>query len=172
MIQTPFSFLTPWILCFRTSSITRARSSLVCPSGTSSRYIKTVTNGACPLHVIKVTSWYWIVWIPCLISSYRRISVILSMIASSIDSPITLRSFTTFLRSFFRLMSTNGAKCANVKDCPPYWLLATWATICVVTLHAVKNECGFSINVSLITVPFWSISSKLIRSQLCSLCAK
>ena len=51
--------------------------------------------------------------------------IILSMIASSIDSPITLRSFTTFLRSFFRLMSTNGAKCANVKDCPPYWLLAT-----------------------------------------------
>ena len=36
---------------------------------------------------------------------------------------------------------------------------------------AVKKLWGFSIMVSLITVPFWSISSRLMRSQLCSRCA-
>ena len=58
VIHTPFSFLTPLILCFKTSSINTARSSLVCPSGTSSKYINIVTKGACPLHVINVISWY------------------------------------------------------------------------------------------------------------------
>ena len=57
-----------------------ARSSLVLPSGTSSRYMNMVTNGAWPLQVISVISWYWIVWIPLLISSFRRRSVTLSMI--------------------------------------------------------------------------------------------
>ena len=55
---------------------------------------------------------------------------------------------------FWRLMSTNGARWESEKDCPPYWLLATCATICVVTLQAVKKLCGFSISVWLITVPF------------------
>jgi len=149
-----------------------ARSSLVCPSSTSSRYMNTVTNGAWPLQVINVISWYWIVWIPLLTSSRSLRSVTLSMIASSILSPHSCLSAITFLLIFFLLISTNGAKCASVKDCPPYWLLATCATIWVVTLHAVKKLCGFSIKVSLITVPFWSISSRLIRSQLCSFCAK
>ena len=149
-----------------------ARSCLVWPSSTSSRYMNTVTNGACPLHVMSVISWYWIVWIPLFTSSLRRQSVSLSMIASSRLSPHALRSEITILRIFLRLISTNGARCASVKDCPPYWLLATCATIWVVTLQAVKKLCGFSIIVSLMTVPFWSISSRLIRSQLCSFCAK
>ena len=125
VIQTPFSFLTPCILCFNTSSIMSARSSLVCPSSTSSRYMNIVTNGACPLHVINVMSWYWIVWIPLLTSSLKRRSVILEMIASSRLSPHSLRSAITLFLIFLRLMSTNGARCASVKDCPPYWLLAT-----------------------------------------------
>ena len=56
LIHTPFSFLTPCIRCFITSSMIIARSSLVLPSGTSSRYINTVTKGACPLQVISVIS--------------------------------------------------------------------------------------------------------------------
>ena len=146
----------------------RARSSLVCPSGTSSRYMNMVTNGACPLHVIRVMSWYCIVCIPLLTSFRSLFSVILSIMASSRDSPQSLRSSMTCARSFFLLTSTNGARWDRVNVCPPYWLLATCATICVVTLHAVKKLCGFSIMVSLITVPFCNISSRLMRSQLCS----
>lgn len=33
--------------------------------------MKIVTNGACPLQVIRVISWYWIVWIPLWISSFQ-----------------------------------------------------------------------------------------------------
>ena len=36
---------------------------------------------------------------------------------------------------------------------------------------AVKKLWGFSIIVSLMTVPFCSMSSRLMRSQLCSFCA-
>ena len=168
----PFSFLTPWILCCSTSSMIIARSSRVWPSGTSSRYMNIVTNGACPLQVIRVISWYWIVWIPLFTSARRRLSVILLITSSSSASPHIFRSSITCSRIFFRLTSTNGAIWESVKDCPPYWLLATCATICVVTLHAVKKLCGFSIIVSLMTVPFCSISSRFTRSQLCSRCAK
>ena len=142
------------------------------PSGTSSKYMNTVTNGACPLQVINVISWYWMVWMPSLISLLSLRSVTLSMISSSMLSPHSSRSSTTALRIFRRLMSTNGAKWDKENDCPPYWLLATCATICVVTLQAVKKLCGFSIIVSLMTVPFCSMSSRLIKSQLCSFCAK
>ena len=131
-----------------------ARSSLVCPSGTSSRYINIVTKGACPLQVIKVINWYWMVCIPLFTSDKSLFSVTFSMISGSSDSPHSSLSSCTCLRIFFLLTSTNGARWDKVKDCPPYWLLATWATICVVTLHAVKKLCGVSIIVSLITVPF------------------
>ena len=57
-------------------------------------------------------------------------------------------------------------------DCPPYWLLATCAMICVAMLQAVEKLCGFSIFVPLMTVPFCSISSRLTRSQLCMCWAK
>ena len=56
VIQTPLSFFTPCILCKSTSRMMRARSSLVFPSGASSRYINIVTNGAWPLQVINVIS--------------------------------------------------------------------------------------------------------------------
>ena len=35
-----------------------------------------------------------------------------------------------------------------------------------------EERMGFSIIVWLMTVPFWSMSSRLMRSQLCSFCAK
>ena len=37
---------------------------------------------------------------------------------------------------------TKGARWAREMLCPPYWLLATCATICVVMLHAVEKLCG------------------------------
>ena len=43
----------------------------------------------------------------------------------------------------------------------------TCAIIWVAMLQAVEKECGFSISVPEITVPFCSISSRLTRSQLC-----
>ena len=57
-------------------------------------------------------------------------------------------------------------------DCPPYWLLATCAMIWVAMLQAVEKECGRSIKVPVITVPFCSMSSRFTRSQLCICCAK
>ena len=56
--------------------------------------------------------------------------------------------------------------------CPPYWELAICAIACVAMLQAVAKLCGFSIIVSEMTVPFWSISSRLTRQQLCMCCAK
>ena len=50
---------------------------------------------------------------------------------------------------------------------PPYWLDATCAMIWVAMLQAVEKECGFSMRVPEITVPFCSMSSRLTRSQLC-----
>ena len=49
---------------------------------------------------------------------------------------------------------------------PPYWPLATCAMICVVTVHATWKDLGVSIFLPLITVPFWSMSSRLMRQQL------
>ena len=59
------------------------------------------------------------------------------VIRSSRDSPISLRSSMMVERIFWRLTSTNGARWDKVKVWPPYWLLATWATIWVVMLQAV-----------------------------------
>ena len=52
-------------------------------------------------------------------------------------------------------------------DWPPYWLEATWAMIWVAMLQAVEKLWGFSMRVPEMTVPFWSMSSRLTRSQLC-----
>ena len=75
-------------------------------------------------------------------------------------------------RIFSRLTWTKGARCVREMDWPPYWLDATWAMICVAMLHAVEKLWGFSIMVPEITVPFWSMSSRLTRSQLCMCWAK
>ena len=168
----PCSFFTPRILCFKTSSMIAARSSLTCPSGTSSIYINTVTNGACPLVVINVITWYWIIWTPRLISSLTRISATLLICSSINSSPAASNSAATWRRNFWRLTLTNGAKCASEILCPPYWELAIWAMLWVAILQAVSKLFGLSIMVSLITVPFCSISSKLTRQQLCICCAK
>ena len=57
-------------------------------------------------------------------------------------------------------------------DWPPYWLEAIWAMIWVAMLQAVEKLCGFSMSVPEMTVPFWSMSSKFTRSQLCMCWAK
>ena len=76
-------------------------------------------------------------------------------------------SSASSFRIFCRETSTNGARCASEIDCPPYWFEATCAMICVAMLQAVENECGRSIIVPEMTVPFWSMSSRFTRSQLC-----
>ena len=78
----------------------------------------------------------------------------------------------TVRRIFLRETSTNGARCVSEIDCPPYWLEAICAMICVAMLQAVEKLCGFSISVPEMTVPFWSMSSRFTRSQLCICCAK
>ena len=144
-----------------------ARSSLKRPSGTSFKYMKTVINGACPFVVIKVTTWYWIVWTPLVISFFKRSSANALIFSSSNSIPIALNSSLTSLLNFCLLTSTNGAKWDKVILCPPYWELATCAIICVATLQAVEKLFGFSIIVSEITVPFCNISSRFTKSQLC-----
>ncbi len=89
------------------------------------------------MQVIRVISWYWMVWMPRVISSFNWASVSFWIIRSSRDSPISLRSSMMVDRIFWRLTSTNGARWDKVKVWPPYWLLATWATIWVVMLQAV-----------------------------------
>ena len=51
-------------------------------------------------------------------------------------------------------------------DWPPNWPDATWAMICVVMVHAVWKLFGDSIILPLTTVPFFSMSSRLIKQQL------
>ena len=70
------------------------------------------------------------------------------------------------------IWTTNEQEEANEMLCPPYCELAICAIACVAILQAVEKLCGFSIIVSLITVPFWSISSRFTRQQLCICCAK
>ncbi len=41
--------------------------------------MNTVMNGAWPLVVMRVTTWYWMVWTPRAISSWRRFSTIWSI---------------------------------------------------------------------------------------------
>ena len=170
--HTPCSFFMPRILCLRTSLIIITRSSLSCPSFASSIYIYKVMKGVWPFVVIRVTNWYWIIWTPRLISSLTRISAILLTISSVGSIPIASSSSRTVLRNFWRLISTNGARCAREILWPPYCELATCAIACVAILQAVEKLWGLSIFVSLITVPFCNISAKFTRQQLCICCAK
>ena len=133
--------------------------------------MNTVTKGAWPLVVRSVSTWYWMVCTPRLTSSARRFSTS-SVICSSVGAaPMSSISFSTVLRIFSRLTCTKGARCASEMDCPPYWLEATCAMIWVAMLQAVEKECGRSIMVPVMTVPFCSMSSRLTRSQLCMCCA-
>ncbi len=149
-----------------------ARSSLVCPSSTSFKYIKTVTNGACPFVVIREMTWYWIICTPCLISSRTLFSAISLILISSNSKSSAANSSRTIMRYFSLLTCTNGARCDREMLCPPYCALAICAMLWVAILHAVAKLFGGSISVSLITVPFCSISSRLTRQQLCICCAK
>lgn len=128
--------------------------------------MKTVMNGDWPFVVMRVTTWYWIICTPLLISSFTRISTISSICSSVYFIPeISSIFFSSFL-NFCLEISTNGTRCVSEIDCPPYWLEATCAIICVAMLHAVEKLCGLSIFVPEITVPFCSMSSRLTRSQL------
>ena len=171
VMYTPTSFLTPWMRCLSISSMMTARSFFSCSLRASLRYMYTVMNGAWPFVVMSVTTWYWIVCTPRTISSLTRFSTISDFFAGSIAAPTNDSSSSTSCVIFSRLTCTNGARCVSEMDCPPYWLDATCAMICVAMLHAVENECGRSIVVPLITVPFCSMSSRFTRSQLCIRCA-
>ena len=149
-----------------------ARSSLVCPSGTSSRYMKTVTKGAWPFVVIIVMTWYCIIWTPWTISAFTLISATLFIVSSSAGILSSANSFFTSRRYLSRDIWTNGARWESVILCPPYCEEAIWAIDCVAILQAVEKLCGFSIMTSLMTVPFWSISSRFTRQQLCICWAK
>ena len=52
----------------------RARSFFSCSFLASPRYMNTVTKGAWPLVVSRVSTWYWMVWTPRRTSSRRRVS--------------------------------------------------------------------------------------------------
>ena len=55
-------------------------------------------------------------------------------------SPNGFRSSMTCLADLFTAHVDERAPGeTSVKDCPPYWLLATWATIWVVMLQAVEK---------------------------------
>ena len=88
--------------------------------------------------------------------------------SSNLDkSPLAnFNSSNVSLYIFCLEISTNGTKWDKEIDWPPYCELATCAIICVAILQAVENEWGLSIIVSLITVPFISISFKFTKSQL------
>ena len=117
--------------------------------------------------VIRVTTWYWMVCTPRRTSSRSRSSTTWEMASSLGATPKVFISFSTLRRIFSRLIWTKGARWVREMDWPPYWLEATWAMIWVAMLQAVEKEWGFSMSVPEITVPFCSISSRLIRSQLC-----
>ena len=172
VIYTPFSFFTPFILWCSISSMIAARSAFVCGSDTSFRYMNTVINGACPFVVMSVMTWYWIICTPRLISSLTRSSATSLIFSSSKSRPTLSNSFCTCFLNFSRLTCTNGARCASEILCPPYCELAICAIACVAMLQAVEKLFGVSIIVSLITVPFWSMSSRFTRQQLCICCAK
>ena len=134
--------------------------------------MNTVTKGAWPLVVSRVTTWYWMVCTPRRISSSKRASTISEIFSSVAVAPRLSISERTWRVIFSRDTCTKGARCVSEMLCPPYWLEATCAMICVAMLQAVEKLCGFSIRVPLMTVPFCSMSSRLTRSQLCICCAK
>ena len=129
--------------------------------------MNTVTKGACPLVVMRVTTWYWMVCTPRRISSRRRFSTMPESTSSEGVPPTAAISASTCPRIFSRETWTKGARWAREMDWPPYWLEATWAMIWVAMLQAVEKLWGFSMRVPEMTVPFWSMSSRLTRSQLC-----
>ena len=107
------------------------------------------------------------VWTPRLISARSIRSTIFSLAVSSMVTPASLNSSSRSLRIFSRLTCTKGARWVREMDCPPYWLEATWAMIWVAMLQAVEKLWGFSMSVPVMTVPFWSMSARFTRSQLC-----
>ena len=157
----------PCILCFNISSIIIAFSLMYSSSG--SRCKNNVTNGDCPLVVIKVFIWYCIVWIPADNSSFT-LSFTISSIIFLCNFPPYFSVNLFFILSW--LLLKYFPKCLISTDCPPYWLLATAAIICVVTVHATWKLFGVSIIFPFITVPLSNISPIFIKQQLNIGCTK
>ena len=105
----------------------------------SFRYMNTVRKGACPLVVIRVITWYSMVWTPFVISFFSLLSTISSSTSLGYSKPTSFISWSTSARIFSLDTWTKGARCAREILCPPYWLLATCAMICVAMLHAVEK---------------------------------
>ena len=97
-----------------------ARSFFSCSFRASFRYMKTVMKGAWPLVVIRVTTWYWMVWTPRRTSSRSRSSTTLEMASSLGATPNSFISFSTLRRIFSRLIWTKGARWVREMDWPPY----------------------------------------------------
>ena len=66
----------------------------------SLRYMKTVMNGAWPLVVMRVTTWYWMVWTPRAISSRTRPSTIWEIFSSPGWASMASISASTWRRIF------------------------------------------------------------------------
>jgi len=79
-----------------------------CPA--SFKYMNTVKKGAWPLVVIRVMTWYWMVWMPFFTSSRRRFSTIASICSLVPSHPSSFISSRTSSTIFWRLTSTKGAK--------------------------------------------------------------
>ena len=161
MIYTPDSFLIPWSLWVKISSIIWAVSSKYSSFSSSSR--NKVTNGDCPFVVIKVLIWYWIVCTPDASSSLILMATSWAICSSeSWDQNCSWY----FFWYFFLVTARYFPRCLIFTDCPPNCPLATEAIICVITVHATWKLFGVSINFPFITVPFSNISLIFTKQQL------
>ncbi len=141
-------------------------------SGTSSRYINTVTNGACPIgrhqrddlildHLHTAVN----------LLSYTHLCYFIDFLLIQIQ-PDLFKLCRTCIRNFFtaHLHKRSQMRQGNT-------LSAVLGTCnlrnCLCCYIAGRGKLlGRSIPVSLITVPFCSMSSKFTRQQLCMCCAK
>ena len=72
-----------------------ARSRFSASLRASLRYMNTVTNGARPFVVMRVTTWYWMVWTPRRISSRKRPSTTSTTFSSGASTPSSTSSAST-----------------------------------------------------------------------------
>ena len=97
-----------------------ARSFFSCSFLASFKYMNTVMKGACPLVVMRVTTWYWMVWTPLRISSRSRSSTTRETVSGAGVTSNSRSSRSTATRIFSRLTWTKGARWVREMDCPPY----------------------------------------------------
>ena len=122
--------------------------------------------------VIRVTTWYWIIWTPFLTSSRRALFGDGGNLVLGHLLPDGAELLGHLAADFLAAHVHKGGQMGQEMLWPPYWQEATWAMIWVAMLQAVEKLWGFSMRVPLMTVPFWSMSSRFTRSQLCMCWAK